>query len=473
MSERPLNWRPGRKPADRARRIAFEVLCDVEMAGAYANIALPKALSAARMNRQDASFATNLCYGTLRLSGRWDAILRHCMDRSDIDIPVRVLLRMGAHQLLELRTPPHAAINESVNLARAVVGSGASGFINAVLRRVSERNIQQWQEQLVADAGGKVNSVAFLSEWFSHPQWIIRALASALAAHGRSTRDLISVLRAHNTPTDVALVARGISREDLGRDIERGRMHWHLGELVDSAVILEGGDPGRIFAVQDHLAGVQDEGSQLVARTFSSAPIHPSRPDNRWLDMCAGPGGKAATLAASNPQVKIYANEIHEHRLRLVEKAVAPWSDSVVLRCGDGADIGQEQPEFFDRVLIDAPCTGIGALRRRPESRWRKEAGDALDLTRTQLALLESGWQALAPGGLLGYCTCSPYGKETLDVMETFLAARPDAALVDARSYAQKQALRPIVGSTPYLQLWPDLHGSDAMFLALVTKKVH
>ena len=189
--------------------------------------------------------------------------------------------------------------------------------------------------------------------------------------------------------------------------------------------------------------------------------------------MCAGPGGKTATLVALNPSVTVFANELHEHRLDLVAENVAPWANRVQLRLGDGTDIGTEQPGQFDRVLIDAPCTGIGALRRRPEARWAKEAGDALDLVRLQLSLLESGWEAVRPGGVVGYSTCSPYLPETTGVVETFLAGRDDVEVLDTRELASAQAKFPIVGEGPYLQLWPDLHASDAMFLALLRKRAH
>lgn len=468
MSDRPGNWRPGRQSSDPARTVVFEVLMDVEVNGAYANIVLPRAIRSARLNRQDAAYATNLAYSTLRMQGRWDAILTHCMNRSDIDPDVRVLLRMGTHQLLEFRTPPHAAINETVMLARNEVGTGASGFINAVLRRVSERTPKEWQEQLKKDHG-KVNTVGFLSDWFSHPRWIVRALSESLRAHGRTHKDLVSVLRAHNEPAMVALVARDIPVEELRADIDRGHMISEPGHLVDSAVLLEGGDPGRVFAVKDGYAGIQDEGSQLVARAFAAAPIE--GPDEAWLDMCSGPGGKTATLAALNPTATIFANEVHQHRLDLVANAIGPWSDRINLRLGDGREIGPEEPGRYDRVLIDAPCTGIGALRRRPEARWNKEASDAFDLVKLQLSLLESGWEALRSGGVLGYSTCSPHLAETTAVMETFLAGREDAVVLNANEIATQEAVLDIRGGGNYLQLWPDQHKSDSMFLALIKKR--
>lgn len=471
-NKRPDNWRPGRTASDPARLVVFDVLMAVEEDEAYANLILPKEINRARLNKQDAAYATNLCYGTLRMQGRWDAIIAHCTSGrslTDIDTAVLVLLRMGTHQLLDFGTPPHAAINETVTLVRNEVGTGASGFANAVLRRVSERTLAQWQQQLKDDAGGKTNTVSFLSQWFSHPQWIVRALDRALRAHGRTHRDLLKVLKANNIPPSVALVARDISVPSLREDIERGHMESEPGKLVDSAVLLRGGDPHRVFAVKDRLAGVQDEGSQLVARTTAAAPIECD--DDLWLDMCAGPGGKTATLAALAAQrgARIHANEIHEHRLDLVAEAVGPWDDLVDLRLGDGRELGEDA--IYSRVLIDAPCTGIGALRRRPESRWRKSAGDGLDLAKLQGELLVAGYRALKPGGVLAYSTCSPYLTETSDVVEKFTATHA-VEMLDAPQIASGESTQTLTGTNRQLQLWPDLHNSDAMYLVLFRKPI-
>ncbi|MBM7825429.1 16S rRNA (cytosine967-C5)-methyltransferase [Arcanobacterium pluranimalium] len=472
-NSQPKNWRPGRSSSDPAREVVFETLLAVAQDDAYANLELPKAIRRARLNKQDAAYATNLCYGTLRFQGRWDAIIAHGTagrNLDTLDLPVLVLLRMGTHQLLGFETPAHAAIYETVKLARNLLGSGASGFINAVLRRVSERTLAQWQAVLHQDFGGKTSSLGFIATWFSHPEWIVRVIAKSLLANGRTNKDVISVLKADNEPADVSLVAREISIADLTRDIERGHMHCSAGKLVDSAVLLRGGDPHRVFAVQDLKAGVQDEGSQLVARTFARAPI--AGKDELWLDMCAGPGGKTATLAAIAAQrgVKVHANEPHEHRLDLVHNAVEPWDDIVALRLGDGRDIGELEPLAYDRVLVDAPCTGIGALRRRPEARWRKAAGDAVDLTHLQLELLESAWKAVRAGGIVAYSTCSPHVAETHDVIEAFLAAHADADLLDAPAIAAAEAKIGNLGQNRQIQLWPDLHFSDAMYMAIIHK---
>ncbi|MFC5370102.1 RsmB/NOP family class I SAM-dependent RNA methyltransferase [Arcanobacterium bovis] len=469
----PKNWRPGRSSSDPAREVVFETLLAVAEDDAYANLELPKSIRRARLNKQDAAYATNLCYGTLRFQGRWDAIIAHGTAGRAIDtldLPVLVLLRMGTHQLLEFDTPAHAAIYETVKLARNTLGSGASGFINAVLRRVSERSLAQWQAVLREDFGGKTSSLGFIATWFSHPEWIVRVLAKSLLANGRSKKDIISVLKADNAPADVALVAREISTDELCRDIERGRMQCDQGKLVDSAVLLRGGDPHRVFAVQDLQAGVQDEGSQLVARAFAATPIDGK--DELWLDMCAGPGGKTATLAAIAAQrgVKIHANEPHEHRLDLVQSAIEPWDDIVALRLGDGREIGDLEPQCYDRILVDAPCTGIGALRRRPEARWRKAAGDAVDLTHLQSELLESAWKAVRSGGIVAYSTCSPHLAETRDIVKNFLDQHADAELLDGPAIAAREAKLDNLGHEKQIQLWPDLHFSDAMYMAIIRK---
>lgn len=471
---RNQHWRPGRFAPDAARLAVFNVLMAVECDNAFANIELPHEIRRARLSKRDAAYATNLCYGTVRMQGRWDAIARHCISGRSIatlDPEVRILIRMGLHQLLDFKTKPYAAINETVNLARTVAGTGASGLINAALHRASERTLEEWKQQLKEDAGGSINSIAFLSAWFSHPQWIVRAIDDALKANGRTHRDLLHVLAADNTPASVTLAARDISVTELQADIERGHMSCEPGKLVDSAVILHGGDPGRVFAVKDALAGVQDEGSQLVARACVAAPVQ-GESDSLWLDMCAGPGGKTATMAALAAQrgAQIHANELHEHRLELVEQAIEPWNDIVSVRLGDGRDIGKEEPGVYDRVLVDAPCTGIGALRRRPEARWNKQAGDGLDLARLQSELLDSAWAAVREGGIVAYSTCSPYLRETHNVINDFIERHPNAQQLDAPAIANTESLIELQGIDGHLQLWQDQHHSDAMYMAIMRK---
>lgn len=469
MAQRNEGWRPGRQSSDPARLVAYDVLRAVAVDGAYANLVLPQILRRARLKGSDAAFATNLCYGTLRLQGRWDAIIALCTQgRSldEIDPEILDILRLGTHQLLEFQTPPHAAIFEMVTLARNELSQNRGGFVNAILRRVSER-ADQWESILRNNAA---SDRGFHAAWYSHPRWIVEELESSLVANGRSVDELPSVLAADNEPAKVALVPRDLTKRQLRRGIIAEGLEVSPGYLMPQALLLESGDPQRLRAIQNGAAGVQDEGSQLIAAIVAQAPI--SGTDELWLDLCSGPGGKTATLAglAGEREVMIHANEPQEHRLDLVAKAVAPWAERVALRLGDGREIAREEIESYDRVLVDAPCTGLGALRRRPESRWRKKLEDVDQLRSLQGELLQAGFDSLRPGGALVYSTCSPVVAETRSVVESFLAANQRARLVDAGPIASTLTVREVASHDGMIQLWPDLDHTDAMFIALITK---
>ena len=469
-NRRPEGWHPGRQEANAARLVAFEVLRAVDEDDAYANLVLPVEIARAGLNKLDAAYATNLCYGTLRMRGRWDAIISRCAKGRriyDIDPPVLDLLRMGCEQLLAMETPPHAAIHETVVIARNFFGQGTGGFVNAVLRRISEK-AGQWPEIVRSSTASHTE---FLSLWHSHPRWIVEALEESLEASGRSRDDVESVLAAHNAPAKVALAARAISPEALAERVEAAKMEAFPGCLMPSAVLLGRGDPHRLYPVRDGLAGVQDEGSQLIAALFASAPVEGK--DELWLDMCAGPGGKTATLApiAQGRGARIHANEPQEHRLDLVAASVEPWEDAVALRLGDGRELGAQEPEAYDRVLVDAPCSGLGALRRRPEARWRKDPTDIPGLAKLQRQLLASAFKALRPGGALVYSTCSPVLAETRDVVRDFLAAHGRAKLLDAGEAANRVAIRDVSAHGGMVQLWADTDRTDGMFIALITKE--
>ncbi|MDY5130641.1 transcription antitermination factor NusB, partial [Actinotignum timonense] len=468
MNERPAGWVPRRQSSNHARLVAYDALRAVHTEDAYANLILPGMVSRARLNRSDAAFATNLAYGTLRLQGRWDAMIARCSQGrtlAEIDPGALDLLRLGCYQLIELKTPPHAAINETVALARNELGQGIAGFVNAVLRRVSERR-DAWRGIIENSTASREE---FLAVWHSHPRWIVRQLEASLAAAGRST-EVEAVLEANNTPAKVALACRNISPEHLKARIERAKMTWEDPYLVPSAVLLASGDPHRLWPVRDGVAGVQDEGSQLISVVVTESSI--SGKDESWLDMCAGPGGKTATIAATAARrgARVFANEPQAHRLDLVEENVAPWADTVALREGDGREIGAQEPDSYDRILVDAPCSGLGALRRRPEARWRKKESDLAALTQLQGELLDSAYRALRPGGLLLYTTCSPVLAETRDVISAFLDRTEGAELGDVTVTANRRALRPVASRGMTVQLWPDIHHTDAMYMARILK---
>ncbi len=461
--------RAGAKLGQSARGVALEVVRAVSRDDAYANLLLPSTISRARLSLADAAFATELAYGTLRRRGLYDAIIVAASGREleAIDAVALDILRLGAHQLVGMRTPAHAAVGETVELSRAVGAHRATGFLNAVLRRIATRSEGEWVAQLLAEhPGDDVDARLALST--AHPVWVVAALRSALEREGRSD-ELGALLEADNAAPRVSLVALpGLA--EVPAEAERARFS-PVGLAAPS------GDPAADPRVVAGVVRVQDEGSQLAALALSRA--RPVEPGERWLDLCAGPGGKAALLAAeaASGGAHLLANEVVPARADLVRRALAPIEASIVVRAGDGRTIAAEHPEGFDRILLDAPCTGLGALRRRPEARWRKTAADVPELASLQSELLEAAIAALRPGGLLAYVTCSPHPAETTEVVERALAAHPELERLDTASVVQRVAREPLdLPDAPRLggavQLWPHRHGTDAMFIQLLTKPV-
>lgn len=472
--------------ADPARLVAFEVLRAVSSEDAYANLVLPARIRHHGLEKRDAGFATELSYGALRGQGTYDAILARCVDRplDQLDPAILDALRIGAHQLLAMRVPAHAALDQTVGLARAVIGAGPSALINAVLRKVSARTLEEWLDLLLSDETDETKKAAIR---YAHPEWIVRALRQSLVAHGRPVSEISDLLEADNAAPVVNLVALpGLG--SLDEALEGGATP---GELVEGSALSSGGDLGRLASVREGTTRVQDVGSQLVARAMAAVDIGSAGTSTgtagnknpgtepaaeRWLDMCAGPGGKAALLGALARErgATLLANEPAPHRAKLVRQALAAVPHEVWhVRTGDGRDVGTEMPESFDRVLVDAPCTGLGALRRRPESRWRRTPKDLTDLGPLQRELLKSALAAVKPGGVVAYVTCSPHPAETTAVVSDVLRKRDDLELLDAGAVLDSVSLTGHLDAGHELtaQLWPHVHRTDAMFLALIHKK--
>ncbi|MEV0004854.1 transcription antitermination factor NusB [Micromonospora sp. NPDC050980] len=455
--------RPTRPAVDLPRHVAYEALAAVHRDDAYANLVLPAMLREAGLSGRDAAFATELTYGTLRHTGTLDAIVTDAAGRDvqRIDPPVRDALRLGAYQLLHTRVPAHAAVSSTVDLVRTV-GPGATGFANAVLREIAGRDADAWVARLAP--AEETDPVGRLALAFSHPRWIVRAFAEALGGDlGETTRLLIE----DNERPPVHLCARPGRADAVALADEVGGAP---GAFSPYAVYLSGGAPGELAAVADGRAHVQDEGSQLVADALAHAPL--DGPDGRWLDLCAGPGGKAGLLGAlaATRDARLTAVEVAEHRARLVAQATRGLPVTVVH--ADGRDVGDE-PKLpaghFDRVLVDAPCTGLGSLRRRPESRWRRQPSDLPPLTRLQRELLTAALRAVRPGGVVAYVTCSPHVVEThVTVTEASRRCGFPVDFVDARPLLP--AGMPGLGDGPTVQLWPQRHGTDAMFLAVLRR---
>ena len=431
---------------DPARRAAFRVLRRVDADGAYANLAM--AAEAAGLDRRDAAFAAELCFGTCRALGTYDAVIEAAAGRpvAALDPPVLDVLRLGAHQLLAMRVPTHAAVSATVNLAGAEVGRRVTGLVNAVLRKVAARPLEEWLDRLTAGR----DALDTLALTTGHPRWIVEAWQAALA--DRPDAELAAALAADNlAPTSHLVIRPGLAEvAELGGQPAR---YSPFGAYTTGA-------PQEVAAVAQGRAGVQDEGSQLVALALSRVDA----PGGPWLDLCAGPGGKAALLAglAIGQGERLVAGELQPHRAGLVARNLAGYSGEhcPVTVVADGTRPAWRSGSFA-RVMADVPCTGLGALRRRPESRWRRSPDDLPGLVALQSALLRSAIAAARPGGVVAYVTCSPHLAETREVV----AGATGVELLQTADYLPEV---PDAAAGRFVQLWPHRHGTDAMFLALL-----
>ena len=505
--------RPKRTRADPARGVAFKVLSAVAERDAYANLLLPALLRDSGLTGRDAALATELAYGTLRGQGSYDAILAICSDRDldRIDPPLRPVLRLGAHQLLATRIGAHAAVATSVDLARDVAGPRPAGFVNAVLRRVATRDFESWLE--IAAPSRAEDIVGHLSIRYSHPRWIVSALADALAESPESgLAETEAALAAGGERPRVTLCAvPGLAdpAELVAAGAEPGRWSPYAAALAE-------GDPAQVPAVGQGRAAVQDEASQLAALALARVDA----PGNgaglagaRWLDVCAGPGGKARLLAAlaGASGARLLAADVRPHRARLLQTALAKAAQAqgaalaaaardpavagavqaqgaaVADAARDPAVAGAAQdvaavvaadgtvpawrPGTFGRVLADVPCSGLGALRRRAEARWRRTPDDVTALVPVQRALLDAALDSAAPDGVVAYVTCSPHVAETRDVVTAVLAGRDDVQVLDAPAVLPEvPGLRCPEPHGAFAQFWPHRHGTDAIFLALLRR---
>lgn len=446
---------PDRRRSDPARRAAFDALRSVHAEDAYANLVLPALLSRRRIVGRDAAFATELLAGTCRLQGSYDAIIEAASGRPlrSLQPAVLDLLRLGAHQLLNMRVPSHAAVAATVDLAAASVGRRVTGLVNAVLRKVAARTWDEWLGELSAGLDAR-EALALRT---AHPAWIVDAYADLLPAE-----EVEPALLADNASAPVSLVVRPglIGPEDLvAAGAEPGRWSPYAARWS--------GNPAELAAVRDGTAGVQDEGSQLAATAL--ARVRSTRTTRWWLDLCAGPGGKSALLAglARERSARLVATEIAPHRARLVAQGLRAYPEPPTVLVADGTRPAWH-PGVFDRVLADVPCSGLGALRRRPESRWRRTAADVEELHPLQVSLLDSALDAAALGGVVGYVTCSPHRHETERVVFEAIAERHDVEILPAAALLPELAADAFRG--PFLQLWPHRHGTDAMFAAYLQR---
>ena len=448
MAEARRNTFKSPKP-EASRLLAFDLLTEVNRNEGYSNLLLPQALNSSKLDERDKSLVTELLYGTIRMQGKHDWVLAQISDRpwTEVDPGIVDVCRMGVHQIHEMRVPDHAAVASTVEVARKQLGESKASFVNALLRNVTRKSQEDWFAPLSAIS----DPVERMSIQYSHPEWIVSAYFDLL----KNWDEVEQALAINNEAATPTLVSwPGLSTiEDLKEiggeptTYSPYGAHWK-------------GNPGALDLIKARKIGVQDEGSQLVASVFAKASA-----GKNWLDMCAGPGGKAALLSniAREQKIVFTANEVSAVRADLVRQVVN--GDRVLV--GDGREIGN-QAEKFDAILIDAPCTGLGALRRRPEVRWRRNLQDLRELTQLQRELIDSGIKALNVGGVLGYATCSPHLAETTIQVSDLKRKHHNMEQIDVASYLPDNLQDSERDQS--MALWTHRTGTDAMFLALFKK---
>lgn len=444
-----------------SRSTALDLLNQVTFDDAYANLAMPKILKNSNLNQRDKTFSQELAFGTLRHQLTYDAIIDEVSTRKSMEMDAKLLncLRLGCHQILQMRVPDHAAISETVELVRKNCGEKVVGFANGVLRSISRKSLTEWLSMLQS----RTDAESFRALLYSHPQWIVSAYRTALEVDGLAS-DLDQLLDINNTPAAVNLVALpGLAQ----RPDETETLKWNRHSPYGFSI--SGGNPTELTGFGSGLIRVQDEGSQLAALALCEYRDLKSGED--WLDMCAGPGGKSAILASisRSNNVNFEANEPIAHRAGLVSSALEPiWKFRVRQR--DGREYGKVDANKYDRILVDAPCTGLGALRRRPEARWRKRDKDLKELCKLQYELLESAIAALKPGGLCLYVTCSPHVSETTAIIHKAMQ-NLDVEVLDLTEFMNSRYFQgKLPSNRKTVQLFTHRDGMDSMFLALLTK---
>jgi 16S rRNA (cytosine967-C5)-methyltransferase len=424
--------------------------------GAYANLALPALLARSGLDATDRAAVTDLVYGSLRLRGALDHALRPLSRQPLERLEPLVLraLRLGAYELLFGGTAAHAAVAETVGAVARAGRRGQAGYVNAVLRRLAATP-PTWPDPTADPAGWAVTRG-------SHPAWVVE---EALARLG--PEELVALVEADNARPQVTLRATPgrATRDQLLAELAAAGVPASPHPLGTDCLVLERGDPGRLAAVRDGRAVVQDAASALVAPAVGAAP------GDLVVDLAAGPGGKTGHLAALG--ARVLAVERHPGRARMVRDTAVRLgvADRLHVVVGDGR-CPPLRAGAADAALVDAPCSNLGSLRRRPEARWRHRPDEVPELVALQLDLLQAAADAVRPGGTVLYSVCTWTRAETDEVVDELLRRRPDLTPDPSARFT---------GAPPWgspdpsaaggrRQLWPHRDGGDGIFLARLVK---
>lgn len=439
----------------------MDILTRVEQEGAYSNLQLNSALQRASLSKEDAGLATELVYGTVSRLITLDYFLNRFVSKgmNKLQPWVRNLLRLSLYQIQYLdRIPPHAVVNEAVNLAKRRGHQGISGMVNGVLR-----NVLRSRDQLVLPEG--LSPAERISLQHSHPQWLVERW---ILQYGEQVAE--DICRANNEAPSVSVRVNTtmISREDLIREMEAEGMEVAPSPLTPEGILVKsGGNMALTGWYRDGQLSVQDESSMLVGDAVGPAS------GMKVLDCCAAPGGKTAHLAElMRDQGEVIANDLHEHKQRLIqEQAERLGLDAIKTVTGNALDlVKMYPPASFDRILLDAPCSGLGVIRRKPDLKWAKTAGDIKEISSLQYELLESVSSLLREGGILVYSTCTIEPQENEATVERFLRNHPGFGIPDEASASWRRLQETALPRGGGIQILPQHFHSDGFYIARIQR---
>jgi 16S rRNA (cytosine967-C5)-methyltransferase len=441
-----------------ARELAIRVLGRVEEEAAYANLLMQKSLYELSDPR-DRQLATYLINGTLKNRLTLDYALRRHLRKPLSELPheVRWILRTSAFQILYMtKIPAAVAVNEGVELTKKRQGK-YTALVNGVLRRIMESD---WE---ITWPSRQKEPVRYLSIRYSHPEWMVKRW---LKRYGMEETE--ALCRANNEPAAVWIRTNTLktTREELKARLESEGAAVTLGERVPESLMIEDfGSLEKLPSFQEGLFTVQDESSQLIAHVLKP------QPGERVLDACSAPGGKTTHLAQKmENQGGILAFDIHPHKLELIEDLAKRLGITIIQpRCGDARELPDVADGSCHKVLVDAPCSGLGVIRRRADMRWHKKEEEINELPQLQLAILERAAQAVAPGGSLVYSTCTIEPEENFEVVKAFRAKHPEfisVSLTEELPFVLEDSGDLRQSEKGILQILPHKHGMDGFFLA-------
>ena len=432
-----------------ARRSAFEILRRVETESAFASVLL--ATLDANMREDDRALCHELVLGVLRRKLWLDRVIAHLADRSceKLDLPVRLALELGLYQVRFLtRVPQSAAVNESVNLVRASREKSATGFVNAVLRGAT-RELDYDPTSAIYDQVEKLSIAA------SHPRWLIARWINAFGFD-----EAAEIARTNNEvpPTTFRFTARA-NREAVIHELRSRGAEPIASRISQDAWRVKGASAALRTLIDRGAIYMQDEASQLIAHVLGAEP------GDLVLDLTAAPGSKATHIAMLAPEACVVAGDVHSHRARTMRRLAAKQGVRIQVMLHDATRPLSFPSDSFDRVLLDAPCSGTGTLRRNPEIRYRLRPEDIMQLSQQQRSMILNAARVLRPGGRLIYSTCSVEPEENEQVVEDFLAAHSEFASVVPR------APKELATSEGYVRTWPHRDGCDGFFISCLERR--